>query len=84
MRSSANHKSRVVLASRKSAGIRVALLWAADTNAIAVLERDISTNDQFKLLVEPDTHPIDVYQHPYAHAAWRRIDYRTTSLQKAA
>ena len=84
MRSSDNHKSRVVLASRKNAGIRVALLWAADTNAIAVLVRDVSTNDQFEVLVEPDTNPIDIYQHPYAHAAWRGIDYHTTNLQKAA
>jgi hypothetical protein len=62
----------------------VALLWAADTNTIAVLVRDVSTNDQFELLMEPDTNPIDVYQHPYAHSARRIIDYRTTNLQEAA
>jgi hypothetical protein len=49
-----------------------------------VLVRDVSTNDQFELLVEPDTSPIDVYQHPYAYAAWRGINYHTGKVQKAA
>jgi hypothetical protein len=84
MRSSDNHEPRVVLASRKNTGIRVTLLWAAETNTTAVLVRDEGTNDQFELLVEPETNPIDVYQHPYAYAAWRGIGYQTTRLQKAA
>jgi hypothetical protein len=36
MNGSDNHKPRVVLASRKNAGIRVTLLWAPDTKAVAV------------------------------------------------
>jgi hypothetical protein len=36
------------------------------------------------LLVEPDTNPMDVYEHPYAHAAWRGIDYQTADLRHAA
>ena len=84
MRGSENHKPRVVLASRKNAGIRVTLLWAADTNAIAVLVRDDSTSDQFELVVEPEDNPMHVYEHPYAYAAWRGIDYRTADLRQAA
>ena len=84
MRGSDNHKPRVVLASRRNTGIRVALLWAAETNTIAVRVRDDSTNEQFELLVEPETNPLDVYEHPYAYAAWRGIDYRTASPRKAA
>ena len=76
MRRSDTHKPRVVLASRKNAGIRVTLLWTADTNTTAVLVRDDTTDDQFELLVDPETNPIDVYEHPYAYAAWRGIDYR--------
>jgi hypothetical protein len=45
--------ARVVLAKRKNAGIHVALLWAEDTNAVAVLVRDDSTDDQFELSVDP-------------------------------
>lgn len=77
-------KPRVVLASRKNAGIRLTLLWAADINAVTVLVRDDSTDDQFELLMEPEANPIDVYEHPYAYAAWRGIDYRTADLRQAA
>jgi hypothetical protein len=74
----------VVLASRESGGIRVKLLWAADTNAVAVRVLDDSSDDQFELLVEPGVNALDVYEHPYAYAAWRGIDYETTQLQEAA
>jgi hypothetical protein len=75
---------RVVLASRKNAGIRVALLWAQDTNTVAVVVRDDSSDDQFELPVEPEANPVDVYEHPYAYAAWRGIDYRSAELREAA
>jgi hypothetical protein len=84
MRGPDNHNARVVLASRKNAGIRVTLLWAAETDAIAVLVRDDSTSDQFELVVEPEDNPMHVYEHPYAYAAWRGIDYRTADLRHAA
>lgn len=76
--------SRVVLASRVNGGIRVTLLWAADTHAVAVLVRDECTDDQFELVVEPEVNPVDVYEHPYAYAAWGGIDYRTPDLRQAA
>jgi hypothetical protein len=66
-----NNKPQVVLASRQNTGIRVTLLWASGTNTTAVVVRDDITNEQFELLVEPGTNPIDVYEHPYAYAAWR-------------
>ena len=73
-----------MLARRKNAGVRVTLLWAADANSVAVLVRDDSTKEQFELVVEPDANPIDVYEHPYAYAAWRGIDYRTADLRQVA
>jgi hypothetical protein len=84
MRGADDHEPPVVLASRKNAGIRVTLLWATDTNTTAVLVRDDSTNERFELLVEPDANPIDVYEHPYAYAAWRGIDYRTADPRQRA
>lgn len=81
---SASNKTRVVLASRKNSGIQVTLLWASDTNAVAVLVDDDSTGDQFELLVEPEANPRDVYEHPYAYAAWRGIDYGAATLLQAA
>lgn len=79
-----NRAPRVVLASRESAGIRVTLLWAADTDSVAVLVRDDCTDDLFELVVEPDANALDVYEHPYAYAARRGLDYRTDDLRRAA
>jgi hypothetical protein len=62
---------RVVLAERTNAGIQVTLLWAAETNAVAVHVLDAGADDQFELDVEPGANPIDVFEHPYAYAAWR-------------
>jgi hypothetical protein len=65
-------------------GIHVLLLWAPDTNAVTVAVRDDSTDDEFELLVAPEWNPMHVYEHPYAHAAWRGVDYRTAALRLAA
>ena len=84
MRGPEDHDARVVLASRRNAGIRVTLLWAAETDTVTVRVRDHSTSDQFELVVEPDDNPIHVYEHPYAYAAWRGIDYWVADLRQAA
>jgi hypothetical protein len=76
--------ARVVLAKRKNAGIDVTLLWAEDTNAVAVLVRDEGSGDQFELSVEPGTNALDAFEHPYAYAAWRGVDYRLEDLRRAA
>ena len=68
--------ARVVLAKRKNAGIQVTLLWAEDTNAVAVLVRDDGNDDQFELSVEPGANALQIFEHPYAYAAWRGVDYR--------
>jgi hypothetical protein len=79
-----SHGSRRTRQPFRNAGIRVTLLWATDTSVVAVLVHDDGTDDEFESLVEPDANPIDVYEHPYAHAAWRGIDYRLASLPHAA
>jgi hypothetical protein len=79
-----NAAAQIVLASRQNAGIQVMLLWAEDTNTVAVLVRDDSTDDEFELRVEPGASAIDTYEHPYAYAAWRGVDYRLADLRDAA
>jgi hypothetical protein len=76
--------SRIVLAKRKNAGIHVTLLWAEDTNTVAVLVRDEGTDDEFELSVEPGANALDTFEHPYAYAAWRGVDYRLEDLRSAA
>ena len=65
--------ARVVLAERKNSGIQVTLLWTEDTDAVAVLVRDEGTDDQFELSVEPGANALDIFEHPYAYAAWRGV-----------
>ena len=77
-------RARVVLASRVNGGIHVSLLWAADTNTATVSVWDGLTDDRFELVVERDVNPVDVYDHPYAYAAWRGVDYLTAPVQEAA
>jgi hypothetical protein len=72
-----------VLAERKNAGIQVALVWAEDTDAVAVLVRDEGTDDQFELSVEP-ADALHTFEHPYAYAAWRGVDHRLADLRDAA
>jgi hypothetical protein len=76
--------ARVVLATRKNAGIQVTLLWAEDTNAVAVLVRDDGNDDQFELSVGPGANALQIFEHPYAYAAWRGVDYRLADLRRAA
>jgi hypothetical protein len=77
-------RTRVVLARRRNAGTRVTLLWAVDTNAVSVHVRDAGANHKFELAVEPGASAIDVFEHPYAYAAWRGVDYPPAGLKRAA
>ena len=76
--------ARVVLAKRENAGIQVTLLWAQDTNSVAVLVHDDSTDDEFEMSVEPGANALDTFEHPYAYAAWRGVDYRLGDMRRAA
>ncbi len=76
--------ARVVLAERKNAGVQVTLLWTEDTDTVAVLVRDDGNDDQFELSVERGTNALQIFEHPYAYAAWRGVDYRLADLRRAA
>ena len=76
--------ARVVLAERKNAGVQVTLLWAEDTDTVAVLVRDDGNDDQFELSVEPGANALQIFEHPYAYAACRGVDYRLADVRRAA
>ena len=76
--------ARVVLAERNDTGIHVTLLWAEDTNTVAVLVHDDGTDDQFELSVEPAANALDTFEHPYAYAALRGVDHRLGAVRDAA
>jgi hypothetical protein len=80
MSASRNHShvgsAPVVLAKRRNAGVNVTLLWAEDTNAVAVRVRDDNNDDHFELPVEPGANALHVFEHPYAYAARQGVEYR--------
>jgi hypothetical protein len=76
--------ARVVLAQRRNAGVQVTLLWAKGTSAVVILVRDEGNDDQFELSVEPGANAFDTFEHPYAYAAWRGVDYRLGDVRRAA
>jgi hypothetical protein len=51
---------------RQGDGFEVSLLWAPDTNQLAVLVLERS-GEQFALEVEPN-EAMEVFHHPYAYA----------------
>jgi hypothetical protein len=63
------------LAFRAQDGLEVTLYWSDADNRLAVSVLDIRTEDSFVIPVE-NAAPLDVFNHPYAHAAWRGVPYR--------
>jgi len=74
----------VVLARRTNNGTSVTLLWAEKTNFVFVDVRDCLTGHEFRLVVPPGANALDVYEHPYAYAAWQGVDYELGELREAA
>ena len=64
------------LAYRANDGLEVALLWVESTNRLVVSVADERTGDRFALRAG-HANALDVFYHPFAHAARRGIEYRT-------
>jgi hypothetical protein len=62
------------LAHRASDGLEVMLFWQEATNELTVAVSDERTGAYFELAAEPD-EALDVFYHPYAHAAHRGVPY---------
>jgi hypothetical protein len=58
------------LASRESNGIRVSLMWSRAGNDVKVAVYDAATDSAFELEVGTAS-PLDVFNHPFAYAAFR-------------
>ena len=72
---------RTELASRESNGITVKLFWSRSTNLVTVSVADASTGDYFELVLDENDQPLDVFHHPYAHAAARGLQFRAPGLE---
>jgi hypothetical protein len=68
---------RTELASRESNGITVRLLWSRSTNLVTVAVDDAANDDYFELILDEHDRALDVFHHPFAHAAARGIEFRS-------
>ena len=65
------------LISRESNGITVRLLWSRATNLVTVAVADAANDDYFELVLDEHEPPLEVFNHPFAHAAARGLEFRT-------
>jgi hypothetical protein len=69
---------RTELASRETNGITVRLLWSRLTNLVTIAVDDAANDDYFELLLGEHERALDVFHHPFAHAAARGIEFRAS------
>ena len=72
---------RTELASRESNGITVRLFWSRSTNLVTVAVADVAKDEYFELVLDEHESALDVFHHPFAHAAARGLDFRTRWLE---
>jgi hypothetical protein len=68
------------LAARESNGIAVRLLWRPSDDALTVTVVDDGTGASFALDVG-DSSPMDVFHHPFAYAAFRRLEVDAPAVE---
>jgi hypothetical protein len=62
---------------RRSDAIDVWLLWREDDGQVLVSVADEKTGDRFTIELREGDRALDVFEHPYAYAAWYGIDTRS-------
>ena len=68
---------RTELMSRESNGLSVRLLWSRATNLVTVAVADAASDDYFELVLDEHEPALEVFNHPFAHAAARGLEFRT-------
>jgi hypothetical protein len=62
------------LARREGDGIAVSLMWDRRRDTLTVVVGDAAWGESFALHVEA-AEALEVFEHPYAYAAFRGVDY---------
>jgi hypothetical protein len=70
------------LAYRENEGIEVSLLWYPADNSVSVFVLDARSGDAFELAVGSE-NPLEIFNHPYAYAASRGIEYLAPQTEPA-
>ena len=68
---------RTELMSRESNGLSVRLLWSRATNLVTVAVADAASDDYFELVLDEHEPALEAFNHPFAHAAARGLEFRT-------
>jgi hypothetical protein len=68
---------RTELMSRESSGITVRMLWSRATNLVTIAVEDAASDEYFELVLDEDESALEVFHHPFAHAAARGFEFRT-------
>jgi hypothetical protein len=74
-----NQTSMRELDSRTSDGISVRLLWNEPDGSLYVSVADSKTGDAFDLEVRDRDRTREVFQHPFAYAAWYGVSTQKTA-----
>jgi hypothetical protein len=82
-RAESESTTRTELATREGYGVSVKLLWCRITQVLTVTVNDAATGDYFELVLSDDDRALDVFHHPYAHAASRGLGFLTVSTAGA-
>ena len=77
MSESTDNTWRTELASRETNGITVSLFWTRSTNLVTVTVADAANDEYFELVLDEGEPALDVFNHPFAHAAARGLDFQT-------
>jgi hypothetical protein len=68
---------------RECDGIEVSLLWNRRDGSLSVFVFDSRASEAFELGVTPEAAR-DVFQHPFAHAAFRGVDAQPIERTRSA
>jgi hypothetical protein len=68
---------------RSNDGIDVRLLWSPRDDHVVVTVADARNGERFELDLRDGDSPLDVFWHPYAYAACRRVDTRSPIARAA-
>ena len=61
------------LHSRVNVGVHIRLLWCENDGRLAVAVTDTSTCEAFSIEIRDGEDALDVFNHPFAYAAWHGI-----------
>jgi len=82
MTTAITHDSRE-LDHRTADGVEVTLLWHASGDFVSVVVSDAKLGETFELVLDERDDPLDVFQHPYAYAAHRGLEFGVVSGESA-